>query len=697
MDKKITVQKDISAKTFENGDVKKLVKGRNVDMLFCVPQLFACFGYNIENKIYSADDFVELCQILNISLLVQLNSFNFQFGEFVSFDTALLLHLESYEHAISLTYANTDMSNDMLQISKLAVASNKQILGKKKRNKNPVTLPVGEKFIKREVVNARKKKNKRKEEKVEKEVIVREEVKPLKPVTNIATYGMHPRKYQKNFVQNVSDSAPAKRNYCAGLIKMLTDPYSCMNPLRYPDGLAKNVSVLKQWANISYAPPFTGTVANGNYVSYPSIIHCGTTKTQYLLNTFLLPPNVDVVIADLTSTSAKANSALADFVDSGAANRTFPARTIDATTTIIPLRSGISTFPSSATTDVNSASLSTVFLQPGEVILPNGSIVPKPTNITSSFPGDSALALSSQMRITVEFSGNILTSGTLTFSAVLGSSPIGSISTSTIGAYSLSTGSVTSVASVIIPTSRTCLYSLRVSNSAGCVMSWDWIKVTITTSDFQVENLNDTIYQPYSWYLGYECLNRKTIADIAEQERCTASAILYTDVTNLLTVNGVITVSQINSGTYPAETGIYGTRSAANAACTLALKEKSGFYSAPFKLNEIDTVKFNDHETDWYGASPYTVCYARIPAQITARVQICDIFELKTNSQQILARKTQSKNEAIEEWIKEILNESMILTENPLHLKMIGQLIKKGFNALPKYLPHILPLINALL
>jgi len=205
-----------------------------------------------------------------------------------------------------------------------------------------------------------------------------------------------------------------------------------------------------------------------------------------------------------------------------------------------------------------------------------------------------------------------------------------------------------------------------------------------------------TVICPYSIYIGQAIQFATSSNDLYSQERTIASSLLWTDFSNMLTMQGAVATAQIDSGTFPSESYVLGVNSAGAFQKALVNPEKVGAYSAPFKLKTIDASKFYNLDNAWNGTSPYTALYCKIPGTTiqTMRVEVCDIFEFKSTANQLTMTGSERENKFVVSKISDFMSKHPVLTQNGSHWDWITNAIDTVVGGVKKVLPYASAIAN---
>jgi len=504
------------------------------------------------------------------------------------------------------------------------------------------------------------------EKKPQKKVIIKEEVVEVKKNHNVVSTRFHPRMNRPPLGRG-QDSVSS--SFAKAIVKQCIDPQSVTQPIRYPDGKGDKVAICKNWQVIASTGLTFGSI------TYQSIIHTGKITAQYLYNTNTLPLSCGFTIANLALNSEAGT--LVDNIQSSASyaiNSVFAA----GASVMIPLRTGVTIAGTTGTV---------ALLQASEIYDNTGALATTANPVYSFYAsngGPIAMSLAPGDLVEIKMNYSSTIAGTVGTSISLGTGA--TVTTTVLNSTTSVAGGITNLYGRYTVTTADRFMGMQIASTNEIHVSSIIVQV-ITSGNPYVGASGFNI--PYGRYVGQQVKSYSILQVAAEAERTIASAILYTDLSAMLTVAGSLTVSQIYSGTTPCEAQCAGYTAATNFPGSIVPPESKGAYSAPFKIPDIRSANFYDLDNVWQGIQPYTVTYVKIPSSVNLifRATVCDIIEFKSAGQQVFSLTTQEERASIIGMLQHMFKEKQVISENPLHLGMIARFLANAATVIPKYLP----------
>lgn len=488
----------------------------------------------------------------------------------------------------------------------------------------------------------------------------------------------------KSFYSKQDRVSRAETQSAEALVEFMLDPCSFESNLLIPDGTALTVATHRATKTVTIQP--VAYLPTGNSPTYWwSVIHSGQVNAQYMINVLSLPLGLSFCIAKLTTTQS--TNSLLDIVSSALQTKSpVPVQILSNSQIPIPLHSAY---------DTNSSGNGFPYLvQPtegynvsGQPFGPNSVSVPAQTVIP--FIG---------CTIVCRVLGNSLANGTVNLTAdVLAADS--SLTTITLGSVIISGGATTFVMTPnYVNTTYVGLYNIWLTTDSTASLNLSEISITLVTNGTAQLSNSASFILPYGWYQGTPVQAAEALRGIAEFERTTASTLLCSDISNEFTSAGINYVSIVTSSEMPAETGLSGIQGAANNAKAVSLKEKNGFYAAPFKLGGRDKGALTPLSADWFGTQPYTVAYGFVPstvnqANVNLKLTFTDCFELKCNSSdQLMSKSTCESMPIVMEKVFAAMKNNVFISENPGHFAAIKSFMSRFVKSAPKYIPALMSL-----
>lgn len=682
------MSKIISRETKKNEPTDKIIRKN----LFCVPLLFRNFGYLINNQRYTHEDFVNLVRELKLNLVLKDSFTSYSYSS--EFSTSFVLQVnDSHTHAFALTMADYVSENDMF-VDNLNVGAKKRVrvIPQMKTQRKAVREPKN--FQRKKQVKVDEKLNKieqkvdniQKEEKKEIKTLVKKRIK--KPFSANREYHVEAAMKSRKLSMRTMN-----------FVRQVFDPYKVSQGFPFADGQSVDVSMHKAWQQIVLQPTLFGNT------SWLSLIHTGNLNCMYLKAVKDPRTQSSYILADLRTYTDVDGAILLDKVPSAIAQDRLGAgvsrsyfRDKTAADLIIPMRSGVDV---SEAGDVTMRGFSELVDSAGNPSLINTvSYFSSAENTYIPF-----IKATNSDLVIVTVSGTNTTTAAVTMNLVLTGGVGTTSATAVVATQIVPAGGPFTIAFTFsafnwVATGGNIDKIAALTLSCSCVdpmfLSLDSIKVQMNTGN----NSWPTSYAflPFGCFSGSPVPSFQSLENIVKSYRNIASSLLFSNYTNMLSIQGSVMGVQVKTGFTPAESGIQGDVSINTSYQTENYAAKKGLYSAPMVLANEECAAFRQISSGWSGTQPYTLLIAKFPAldssgnpiQYAFRATFCNIFELRTETnQQTLPRLTIARNDELIKELDHINKQVTVLCENPLHLGFLSDLFHKVQSGIKTVSPYI--------
>lgn len=642
--------------------------------MYCVPALFSNFGFDIENKRYNFEDFLNLVNSLGIGLILADSSCDFVLHS-ESLEWFKLTMNDAHNHAMKLELATMEVGLQNLYIDDLNVGSTK------------------EKIIIKEkpIIRIRNKKQIRSKQPVKEKVIV--EVK--ENGRKIAQM-----KKKKETPQFIKDINTVKKTYKPNnllekqrvrFLAQCMEPYKFSNPMRLADGNSNMTGVIRGFQNLTVKPFVFGSW------QYYNIIHTGLLWCQTLISK--IPSSSGLLAFNLCNYTLEkqvltdplaygdGRSAFSPVVSKGSVTQTLG----------IPLHSAATI----ASFDGNC-----YFRQAAPAYLVDGTKYKN--NSPFAFPSlpDPDYAIPFIKGATNENSDRLDIDISL---AQTGSA-------TTYSVYAV-VGYGTSIAQILIVTTApvsnarlnintsfsTFASALAIDRLIGVSIisntpltpyastTYTSINVRLLTAVNGNTWTTGSLVMPFSDFVGTISPPYESFKSAIESARTVSSSLLISDFSQVTQSNGSLT-SHINATNFfPSESRLSDPDAIAQSDFAHVDRTLKGVYLAPLRVNAVENREFIPDATPWYADQPFsnTIIMAPSAAELTFRVQVTDIFEVKCRpNQQVIPLGSLAIDESQLAMLVRSLGVGLI-AENPNHFVVIWNLLKRFGQAAKPYLPAI--------
>jgi len=664
----------------ENGN-EQLRKNEPIERmrerLFCVPQLFSVFGYEIENKRYDFQSFLDLSHEFNVGLVL--------------FDTVsnYVIHSDSnkwfmikindaHNHALSMSLSYMQEGDQNMVVENLNV-------GGKNRKQAPPKGKIVQNEVKKKIFYKKKNPNK-------KPVVEKIQIKETKETPQVEK-----RKKQKTEqgkivnlkTKNIRQVTPKEKMRVRCLAQTL-QPYKFENPMRLPDGTDGLTGVIRAFQNVLIKPVVCGDTQIVN------IIHSALPWCQTLISQ---TPSSSVAKTFQLANYSLSEQGLRDPFAYGEGKSFIPPVLAQGTSTqkfFIPMHGAACI----------AADGKCYFRQPGPSLGATGSI------LDISNPGDSSFAKTHYAIPFIKTSGFPLASdsvqvnmdfdwtGSSTTFVIYINVGYGIVSASTIayttgavseGAYSLAFNLNANSIGNNIDRMYGLIFQATTATGTPAAINFKKISVKLNTASVANTWSSTTSFLPYSDYVGSIAPPYASFKDAIESSRTIASSILLSDF-SVVTQSGGNISAHINSTTYfPSESALGEPEGIASSDNAYVSRSFNGCYIAPLKVTTTEDRVFLQDSTPWNAVQPYANIIITAPAaqQLSFRMQVADIFEVKCPSnQQVIPLGMEPLDQGTLDLLIQQIQTGLI-TENPTHLQVIWNMMKRYGNLAKAYLPAI--------